>query len=324
VFLGLIADERGEAERASAYYASVARSSTALGASGRMLLEHSGPERWSVVAIFRPGYDSNVALQPATATAPGPGGNGDGAADAEFSGIGAATARPSTALPLVLDETVLYRAYARQTDYDMLADSSGGTWTLAGASDRALLAYHFDASMLGGARYELAHLADVAVQHALSRSYGLAASYQFAARDYAQDAYSGYSGMYHAAAAELTWGSPRATSEGSTGYVFERDNTSDGTLRSTGHGARVQLHARLGGGADLRVSALAVQRTFDAAAMGRVDTHVRTEAALYLDATASVGVLIGGSFVRNASNAADFDYTKWTAFVGLVAAAAPR
>src|SRR5690242_1597762 len=64
VFLGLIADARGNVSRARTYYALVARSSTELGASGRLLLDDSGAERWSVVAIVRPGYDSDVALLP--------------------------------------------------------------------------------------------------------------------------------------------------------------------------------------------------------------------------------------------------------------------
>ena len=326
VFLGLIADERGEPGRARGYYELVARSPTELGTSGKLLLDQSGPERWSLVAILRPGYDSNVALQPATATVPpGPGRGGAGdLGDAELSLIGGATVRPSLALPLVVDDTLLYRSYARDTAYNMLADTAGATYTFAGLSDRATAAYHFEAETLGGARYELAHVADASYRHLFAGEYGIGARYSFAARDYALADYAGYTGMTHTAGADLSWGTPGGASGASLGYVFERENTDDPTLSSTGHGARGELHARLAPGTDLRASALALHRTFDPDSMGRVDTLVRTDAALYIDLSSSLGIVVGGTLVRNASNAADFDFTKWTAFAGLVATTSPR
>lgn len=321
VFLGLIADERGDSERARDYYALVARSSGELATSARLLLEHDGPQRWSLVAIVRPGYDSNVALQPAT-VAPGPGAGNPG--DSDLSLIGSATVRPFEDTPLVLDTTVLYRAYAQQTSYDMLADAIGATATMAGARDRATLAYHYDASTLGGARYELAHVVDASYRHALGAGLAAGASYSFAARDYAQDAYAGYTGLYHTAGAELAWGSPRGPAEASAGYVFEREGTDDATLASIGHGGRGQLHIRLGDAADLRASAEAIHRTFDAAAMGRIDTSISADAALYVDVTDALGFVLGASLVRNVSNVADYDYMKWTAFAGLIATALPQ
>ncbi len=79
--------------------------------------------------------------------------------------------RPSS-LPIVLDETALYRAYARESGYDMLASSSGATYTAATSRQRATLAYHFDASMLGGSQYELGHVAEASYRYSLAGDYG--------------------------------------------------------------------------------------------------------------------------------------------------------
>jgi tetratricopeptide (TPR) repeat protein len=324
VFLGLVADARGEATRARDYYALVARSPTELGASGRLLLEENGPERWSLVAIAAPGYDSNVALQPTTAAPSGPGRGKASTGDGYGSLIGAITARPVPELALVVDETLSYRRYAQQTAYDLLANAVGASYALAGVENRAALAYHFDASTLGGARYELAHIAEASYRHALSRCYALGARYTFAARDYSQAAYAGYTGLDHTGGVELAWGSPRAPSEGWAGYVFERESTSDPALASTGHGGRAQISARLGGDALLRASGLAMYRTYDAASMARVDTLVRGDLAVYLGVSDAIGLILGTSLARNISNDANFDYTKWTVFVGAVAGASPR
>ncbi len=323
VFLGLIADARGDTSRARRYYAQVARSSTELGASGRLLLEQGGPERWSLVALLLPGYDSNVALLPASAAPPGPGRGGGGDGDADLALVGAATARPVPDLALVLDETLLYRRYASQTAYDMLANAVGASYTLAGAADRAMLAYHFDASMLGGTRYELAHLVDASYRHAIADSYGIGARYSFAYHDYAPVDYAGYTGPDHVAGIDFAWGSSRAPSEGTVGYVFERESTSDPTLASTGHGGRAQLRARITSDSELRASALAIYRTFDAASMGRVDTHLRGDVALYIGVADAIGLVAGATLARNVSNDPNYDYTKWTVFVGLAAAATP-
>jgi hypothetical protein len=52
--------------------------------------------------------------------------------------------------------------------------------------------------------------------------------------------------------------------------------------------------------------------------MGRADVEARIDGAVFLDLSPSLGAVLGASFVRNASNTPDFDYTKWTVFAGLV------
>ena len=317
VFLGLIADARGNVSRARGYYALVARSSTDLGASGRLLLDDSGAERWSVVAILRPGYDSDVPLLPATATPPGAGMS----ADADLTMIARATARPSLALPLVLDDTLSYRKQAQLAAYDMLADSLGATLTLAGTADRASLAYHFEAEMLGGARYELGHVVELAYRHQLGGELGIGARYTLAARDYAQDAYSGYSGLEHVGVAELAWGEPTTPTEVTLGYVIDRDGTDDPALAELGQGGQLTLRARPWSGGELQGAVLAENRMYDAASMGRQDVLVTGSLALYVDLSQTFGLVFGASATRNASNVAVYDYTKWTGYAGLIVGA---
>jgi tetratricopeptide (TPR) repeat protein len=291
VFLGLIGEAGGDDERARGYFTLVAASSTELHASGQLLLDKSGPERWALVAILRPGYDSNVAVLPATASA-----QGMHSADADMTLIAAATGRPSLDLPLVLDETVVYRKQAQLAAYDMFTDTLGGTATLGGAR----VAYHFEAALLGGARYELGHVAEASY-----RSGAFGARYTFAARDYAQAAYVGYSGLQHTGALEAHW------HDVTVAGVVDRDSTDDAMLAATSAGGRADVHA----GA-FRGSAIVLDRQFDEA--GRVDVQARVDGALFLDVSRSVGAVIGAALVRNASNAPDFDYTKWTVFAGLV------
>ncbi len=314
VFLGLIADARGEPDRAHHYYTLVAHSPTELGTSGRLLLELSGPERWSVAGIVRPGYDSNVALLPATAM------KGTTSGDGEVTLIGTATGRPTLDLPVVLDETLVYRRHAQQTDFDILSDVLGATATLAGATDRGSLAYHFEVSTLGGARYQTAHVADLATRHDLGHGYGLGGRYTFAARDYVLADYAGYTGITHTAVAELSWGSAGTPHQLFGGYVFEREGTADPSLSSISNGATGTLRVRPWRGAELRVSALGAYRSYDAASNGRRDVQVSADATLHVNLTRVLGVVIGGSAVHNTSNDASFEYIKWTTFLGLVAA----
>ncbi|HSN30234.1 MAG TPA: hypothetical protein VLT45_28295, partial [Kofleriaceae bacterium] len=279
-------------------------SPTELRTSGQLLLERSGPERWSLVAVIRPGYDSNVALMPATALPP----NGGG--DADMTLIGAATARPSLEVPLVLDETAAYRKQATMSSYDMLSDALGGTLTFAGRRDRVTAAYHFEAAMLGGSRYEIGHVGEATYRHVLAGEWSAGAQYTFAARDYAQDAYAGYSGLEHTGIADVGWGGL------SLGYVIDRDATTDSMLAATSQGLRATAGVHASSAVELRATAVALDRAFDEA--GRRDVQVRVDAAAFFAVSKRLGAVIGSTLVRNASNAADFDYTKWTVFAGLV------
>jgi hypothetical protein len=186
----------------------------------------------------------------------------------------------------------------------MLSDTLGGTVTLAGTRVRATIAYHLEAMLLGGARYEIGHVAEASYRHDV-----VGVRYTFAARDYAQDAYAGYSGLEHTGVLEAHW------RELTIGYVLDRDSTDDMTLAANSQGGRADVVA-----GPFRGSALVLDRRFDE--LGRTDVQVRVDGALFLELSKAIGGVVGATFVRNASNTPDFDYTKWTLFAGLVIGAA--
>jgi tetratricopeptide (TPR) repeat protein len=314
VFLGLIAEQGGDVDSARDYFGLVARSSTSLGASGRLLLEESGPERWSVAGIARAGYDSNVALQPGS---PGRG-KGKGLGDGDLTLLGAATGRPVDGTPLMLDETLLYRHYAQDTDYDMLADVVGATYTLSAPASRAALAYHFDASTLGGTRYELAHLVDVSARHSLPAGTSVGAAYRFAARDYGR-AYAGYSALVQSVVLDVARGTPGTPHELSLGYVWQHEPTDDPTLAYNGNGARAALRLRAAKSVEIRATALAIDRRYNFMSAGRRDEYLTLDATMYVDLSRTWGFMAGTALTRNVSNANGFDYTKLVLFAGLLA-----
>jgi hypothetical protein len=286
-----------------------------LAGSARRLLDSGEPERWWMVAVIRPELDTNVPLLPGTAAA----GTAMSGADADLSVLAAATARPFEHSTLALDEALSYRRQERLTDFDLLGNVAGATYPYVDTSNRASVAYHFEASALGGARYATGHVVDAAYRRALGDEFGAAARYTFAARDFAPDTYAGYTGASHTGVVELSWGTTDQPFELAVGYVVTREVTADSALSATAQGARAALRLSPWHGADLRITAAAADRIYDAAAMGRRDLQGRADAALLLDLTERVGVVVGGSWLRNASTDATFDYTKWTAFAGLVA-----
>jgi hypothetical protein len=99
------------------------------------------------------------------------------------------------------------------------------------------------------------------------------------------------------------------------GYVVERAITEDPMLTATGQGGRLALQLRPHAAASLRASLLALDRVYD---LGRRDVHVRADAALFVDLARNYGFVVGGTFLRNTSTNGDFDYTKWTAYAGIV------
>ncbi len=321
IFLGVIADRDGDRALARRYYDAVARSSSDLAATGRSLADGAGAApRWTLVAIVRPEVDSNVALLPTTA-APMPGAP---IADADLLAIAGATARPIDALPVVLDETFSYRAQDRLTSYDLLANTIGANAQAGDADWTGTAGYHFEASTLGGARYELGHVGDLGLRRALGARTGLDASYTIAARDYAIADYAGYSGVTHRGGLDLDWADRDHTVELVAGARIARELTDDPALTATAAGGRAELRLAAWKGAELRADADATARTFDPASMGRRDLQLRGGAAFYIDLSPAVGLVVGGTALRNVSNDSDFDATKLTAYVGLVAAASPQ
>lgn len=315
IFLGLLADATGDAEAAHGYYDSVARSGSSLAASGRELADRGRGDRFAAGLVIRPEVDTNVALLPATATA-----TGSDAADRDLFVLADLHLRPFTGVGLVLDETLAYRKQAELTAFDMGSSVSGLTWSHRGAAYRAALGYHVDASMLGGALFQVGQTADASARRAIAGSFGVAASYQLVARTLYPDAYAGYSGMVHTGTARLSWLADAWDLE--VGAVVGREATDDPTLSALAAGGQLAARLRLGR-ADLRVFARATDRRYDAASQGRRDVQVRADASLYIDLASHLGAVLGGTLLDNRSNVMDFGYVKWTGYLGVVVATAP-
>jgi tetratricopeptide (TPR) repeat protein len=316
IFLGLIADGEGDIAQARTYYDAVARSTSAssdLVHSAQQLLDR-GTERFAVVAVVRPELDSNVALLPSTTTA-----DGGGRADSDMFVLARVSVRPFRGLGLVIDQALSYRKQTRLSDYDALASVSGASWSHRGDVYRALLGYHLDLSTLGGARYQLGHTVDAAGRRALWGSFGIAVGYQLVARTLYPEAYAGYTGVTQTGTARLSWSAESLELE--LGYALAREQTDDATLSAVSGGGQLSGRIALGRTADLRLFTQVSDRPYDAAAMGRRDLQVRADASLYVELSSHFGMVAGGSLLHNVSSVMDLDYTKWTAYVGLIAAA---
>jgi len=312
IFLGLLADASGDADQASGYYDSVARGGSSLADSGRALRDRGRGARFAAGLVVRPELDTNVAVLPATA-APTDGSAGD----RDLFLLGDLHVRPFEDFGLVIDETLAYRKQAERSDFDMASNATGVTWSHRGASYRAAAGYHVDMSMLGGALYQIGQTIDVSGRRALAGSFGVAGSYQLALRRLYPDAYAGYTGAIHAATARLSWAGDDWELE--LGPVIAREATDDPTLSVLATGGQVATRLRLGR-LDARLFARAMDRRYDAAAMGRRDLQIRGDASLYIDLASHIGAVVGATLLDDRSNVMDDSYVKCTGYVGLVVA----
>lgn len=315
IFLGLVADAAGDTAGALGYYDSVAHGSSSLATSGRELLDRGRGERLSAALVVRPELDSNVPLLPGTTTP-----TGGGTGDRDLFVLALLRVRPLDAASVVLDETLAYRKQMQLTDYDLASSVTGATWSHLGAVYHAALGYHFDASTLGGALFQLGHTVDAGARRAIAGSFGIAASYQLVVRTLYPDAFAGYTGTVQTAAAQLSWRAPAWELE--VGAVIGREATEDATLSAVASGGQLAGRLRLGR-ADLRLFARAADRRYDAAAIGRRDFQLRADASVYVDLTRHVGAVLGGTLLDNRSNVMDDGFVKWTGYLGVVVATAP-
>lgn len=315
ILLGLLADGEGDADAALGYYDGVARSGSSFAASGRRLLARERGDRIAGALVIRPEFDSNVAVLP-TAALPADG----SASDRALFLLGELHVRPFDEFGLVLDQTLAYRKQSRMTDHDMGSIVSGMTWSGRLARYRGALGYHVDLSTLGGERLQVGQALDVGARRAITASLGAAVGYQLAARSLYPDGYTGYSGVIHSGAAQLSWLAAAWELE-LTGLVV-RESTQDPALSALAAGGQLAARLRLGR-ADLRISGRAMDRRYDAAANGRRDLQLRGEAALYVAVASHLGAVLGATLLDDRSSAMDASYAKWTCYLGAVIATAP-
>lgn len=313
IFLGLIADAGGDTAEAHRYYDSVARSGSSLARSGQQLMGRELGERISALAVLRPEIDSNVPLLPGTAAAV-PGGTSDSALFV----LGNLRVRPFRG-GLALEQAIALRKQTRLTDYDVVSSVSSLTWSRRSPAHRAALGYHLDASLLGGARYQLGHTADAALRRAIAGRLGVSFGYQLVARTLYPAAYAGYTGLVHTGTARMSWSA--AALELELGAVVASEQTDDAALAAIASGGQLDARIRLGAN-DLRLFTQLTDRRYDPAAMDRRDVHLRADLSLYIDLSSHVGGVVGGSLVHDVSSHMELGYTKWTGYAGVVVAAA--
>jgi tetratricopeptide (TPR) repeat protein len=315
ILLGLVADSAGDAEAAIGYYDSVARSASSFAASGRQLLARQRGRRFAAALVIRPEFDSNVAALP-TVAAPTDG----SARDRDLFVIAELRVQPFEGRGLVLDQAVAYRKQEQLTDYDMASSVSGTSWSVRSAKMQGALAYHLDLSTLGGKLFQIGHTVDAGARRAVTGALGVGASYQLAARTLYPDGYTGYSGAVHTGAAKLSW--LGGAWELELAGIVARESTADPTLSALAAGGQLAARLRVSR-ADLRVSARAMDRSYDEAAQGRRDLQLRGDAALFVEIASHLGAVVGATLLDDRSNAMDASYSKWTLYLGAVIATAP-
>jgi hypothetical protein len=317
VFLGLIASERGEVDRARTLLSAVSNSSSPdLAVSGQMLLGAVMPKPISGGVLVRTEYDSNVPL---ASLAAAPASNFGDTADADLFVLGTVIARPFQSLGFSIQETASYRKHFQLSDYDLFSNTASLRWDYLGASDRVGLGYAFDAATLGSSMFYTGNGGDAAYRRALYGDFGLALRYSIRQRDYFPAAYEPYTGVSHTGAFEASFGTPERRFEAAVAALAIRELTRDASFVASALGGRGFFRGSFGPCfGSLSYTLLA--RNFDLVPSDgspqRSDTQMIGELIVGFETGTFISVLAGATYARNVSNVADYDYRKWTAYLG--------
>jgi hypothetical protein len=316
IFLGLVASDRGDLDSAQSDLATAARAAGDLGESARTILSRRSAKAVRLVLLIRPEFDSNVPLLPIAPTATSNTQNADG----DLLVLGAVTWRPWRRIGLTLDETASYRQQFTLFDYSMFTNYLSPRYDYLGRNDRVGVGYTFELLTLGGALFTLGHVADAGYRRRVVAEFGLGLRYTFRYRDYFPDGYAPFTGPTHTGLVEASWGTPERPLEVAAGYLIQREITADPAFTATGQGGRLHVRGHLGSRVDLAFTGWAIHRVFDVADVSGVlrrDTQLWGDLSLAIDLNHYVGLIAGGSVVRNLSTVADYDYVKATVHLGV-------
>ena len=320
LYLGIVARDRGEADAARRELGIAARSSALLlAASGGQLLDRVAQHHLAFTLLVRPEIDSNVPLLPVAATSNSlPDGS---RVDGDLLVLVAISLRPSRAIGLVVEETAAYRQQLTLTRYDFFADNLGVRYTHLGDLHRITVAGGGELMTLGGALFAVGAALQGSFRRALWRGIGVAVHDTFRFRSFLPDGYAAFTGPSNTGGVELSWGTPEAGVELAAGYLLVGELTADPTFTALGHGPTLRARSRVGARVDVSLSGALVMRTFSQAdpTVGvRRDTQGWADVSVAVDLTRwGLGLIVGGSVLRNLSTVSDFDYVKATAHVGL-------
>jgi hypothetical protein len=318
IFLGLLASEQGSIDAARTLLGQVSTSAAPdLAQGGRELWRKVRPRIVNLVFVLRPEFESNVPLLPIAAQPQITTGQ---RMDGDVLLLGSLTLTPLRTIGFTIDETASYRQQFTLLDYDIFANTLGLGYDYLGRNDRVHVRYAFDVMTLGSALLSLGHLAEAGYRRRIVADFGLGLSYALHYRDYFPLGYEPFSGPSQTGVVEASWGTPEQPFEVAAGYLIIRDDTTDPVFTATAQGARLRLRTQLGRILELRISGWAVDRPFlvsDPTEGLRHDTQVSADASLSVELHRHVGLIVGGSLLRNLSTVADFDYLKLTAYLGL-------
>lgn len=308
--LGLIAldnHDRRTAERELA----LVQGDPVYGALARDLLRLAHRDG-AIAATLLVGSELDTNPQQLPDTPPMNASTGPRTADESLLVVGAFTVRPHRAV--ALRNVLAWRKQHELDQLDFLGESAQASVELGHGATRASILYDFDADLIGGQPYLLAHRAMGAIRHDLGAT-GLRASSSVRRRDYLQPAQSEFTGwVYGGEVGVLVHLGLRAELEADA--LGWREQTADPVFSTLAGGGRIGLRARPASRLRLAANLATWYATFDAPqpdGQRRRDVHVEGAADLEVDIADNVILLVGANAARNASSVEDFRYWKLVA-----------
>jgi hypothetical protein len=206
---------------------------------------------------------------------------------------------------------------ARDRDLGLFGGQAG--WRLGRGDTYAFADYAYDATLLGGSPYLLAHRIRAAARWQISRV-GLFAAYGLRIGSYQTPTSKSYSGRLHTLDPEVSLRFPMGSSV-SVGYHAGRDLADLVETRSWEHGPRLAFRFILGRGWRASGEGSFVYRFYDAAVAGLAQPP-RSDTSLYVGASVEKDVgrwtvrLSAGDRVVS-SNLPGYSYSRLTSTFGL-------
>ncbi len=325
IFLGLIANARGNTDQAQALLSEAARSGNDLARAANSLRGAIGGRLLTLFAMLRGEFDSNVPFVSSEAISASPDA-ARSAMDGSAFGLVYGALRPVPSVGFVLQNVTSYRQQFQLQPFNLFANTLSARYLFLGKNDRPGVSAGFESMLLGWRPFLLGLVADAGYRRNLWRELGIAARYRFRYRRYYATGYTAYTGHTHMGSAELSWGTVERPLEIAASYQLLGELTADTAFSALGHGALLYVRGRMGV-VELTGSAQLVWRNFFApsedAQVAMDPLPRRTDAQLVVDATATfavtsfMGIVAGASLLYNRSNQPAYNATKIIAHTGV-------
>jgi len=315
-FLGMLALQAGEGERATMLLTEAAAANPTLAANASTLsvLARRGG-RLVLSALSEIGYDSNVELVPDGTLMPGVGADGAALLAAGVTGRLFGASGPYMRVGGLYRKQFVISAF----DVGQASGALGGR--LAGRTADVTAEYGYDFVALGGAPYLSAHRL-LALGHATFGDMTVAASYAVRLESFATTATDPYSGLRQDAEGRVSRRFAAIASVG-LGYRGERDDTShDPALSYIEHGPLALVELEPSAATRVFLQGRFSWRLYDAIdpdlAVRRQDRYLDGYLVAEIDLRGAWTARLTATGRRAFSNVADFRYTRLATSLGLV------